>query len=313
MKILNRILLDPAPAAGGGGSAPAATVITTPAAVTGSAPAAAPAATIVPAKGVTVTTETWRDTLPDDLKGNPLIGAIPDVATLTKGYISAQTMIGAKRIALPGEKATPEEMNEFYKAIGRPESQEKYSPPSVAFDPKLNIDAAGIKEAQGVFFGLGLTDAQQKGIMDFYATGINKTAGGMVQNAEAARAAADLQLQKDWGTEYTANLQIAKAALNKFATPGAMNELEAGLGNNPELIKMFHAMGKAMLEDKSPTGTFKIDNTSVAGAQQRIAELKSDTKFQEALNSNQHPGHADAVALWQQVHRQATPVNSIVR
>jgi hypothetical protein len=57
------------------------------------------------------------------------------------------------------------------------------------------------------------------------------------------------------GEKLQENLAVAKKAIDKFATPEFMNLLKASsLGNNPEMIRMFYRMGKAMSEDRVVTG-----------------------------------------------------------
>lgn len=57
------------------------------------------------------------------------------------------------------------------------------------------------------------------------------------------------------GTEYAANVARAKQALNKFGSPKLKEELnKTGLGNHPELVRLFVRVGKAMKEDNFHTG-----------------------------------------------------------
>src|ERR1043166_4213884 len=52
----------------------------------------------------------WRDSLPDDIKGNATLANVQSVQDLAKGYIHAQGLIGKKGIIPPGDKASDEEM-----------------------------------------------------------------------------------------------------------------------------------------------------------------------------------------------------------
>lgn len=56
---------------------------------------------------------------------------------------------------------------------------------------------------------------------------------------------------KEFGGEgFKKNAEIAKRAVQKFATPDFIKTLEeTGLGNHPELVKMFYKIGKAMSDD----------------------------------------------------------------
>ena len=58
------------------------------------------------------------------------------------------------------------------------------------------------------------------------------------------------------GTEYAANIARAKQALDKFGSPKLKQELDkTGLGNHPELVRLFVRIGKAMKEDSFHTGS----------------------------------------------------------
>ena len=73
-------------------------------------------------------TTNWMDQagLSEDMKGHPTIQKFQDVASLAQSYLEAQKLIGADKIVKPGKDATPEQMAEFYNALGRPENVDGY-------------------------------------------------------------------------------------------------------------------------------------------------------------------------------------------
>lgn len=57
------------------------------------------------------------------------------------------------------------------------------------------------------------------------------------------------------GDKLSENLAVAKKALDAFSTPELRTLLEdSGLGNHPEVIRMFYRTGKAMSEDRFVAG-----------------------------------------------------------
>ena len=66
----------------------------------------------------------WRASLSDDIRHDPSLASIQDVNGLAKSFIHGQKMVGADKVVLPKEDASPEEMNEFYNRLGRPEKYE---------------------------------------------------------------------------------------------------------------------------------------------------------------------------------------------
>ena len=85
-------------------------------------------------------------------------------------------------------------------------------------------------------------------------------------DAEKAAAEAFNKQREEWvsavekdaeygGTAFKENLQHVVAARDKFATPELVKLLdETGLGDNPELVRFFYRVGKAMSEDSFAAG-----------------------------------------------------------
>jgi len=65
------------------------------------------------------------------------------------------------------------------------------------------------------------------------------------------------------GDAFAANLSVAKAALDQFATPELRSLLNVtGLGNHPEVIRAFVRIGKQISEDGSIVRGAKADSPS---------------------------------------------------
>lgn len=61
--------------------------------------------------------------------------------------------------------------------------------------------------------------------------------------------------QEFGGENFKANLGVAAAAYNQYATPELKTIVaQSGLGNHPEFIRLFYRVGKAMQQDKGVTG-----------------------------------------------------------
>src|SRR6185503_11646998 len=73
-------------------------------------------------------TASWRDTLPEDIRGNPTLSKYSDITNLAKAHIAAQEMIGKKGIIKPAPNSSPEEWRAFREALGVP-SADKYDVP----------------------------------------------------------------------------------------------------------------------------------------------------------------------------------------
>ena len=67
----------------------------------------------------------WRDSLPDDIKGNTSLEKFSDVSTLAKSYINAESMIGKDKMVVPGVNTTEDEWNDIYTKLGRPSTPDE--------------------------------------------------------------------------------------------------------------------------------------------------------------------------------------------
>ncbi|NYT45138.1 protease [Alcaligenaceae bacterium] len=105
---------------------------------------------------------------------------------------------------------------------------------------------------------------------------LNKMAPAMVARQAEQIAAAqeqwaqDSRVDKEFGGDHlTENLGIARKAMDQFATPELRTLLnESGMGNHPEVIRMFVRVGKTISEDSFVTG--KQSDAQGAGSAKRF-------------------------------------------
>lgn len=127
---------------------------------------------------------------------------------------------------------------------GAPESYEFKAPEGV------QLDSAVIGAFSEVAKELDLSETKAQKVLDRVAPVI---AARQAEQLKAARrewaeaAAADKEFG---GGKLAENLAVAKRALDAFATPALRTLLEAsGLGNHPEVVRLFYRAGKAISED----------------------------------------------------------------
>lgn len=236
---------------------------------------------------------------------------IKDVQNLAKSFIHAQSMIGADKIAVPGEKATPEQVAEFHRKLGWPEKPEAYK-----FDEKLIPDglvpdkARMVKTVQSIMHKHHISEKAATGVYQEYVA-------SMVEDAKAAKEA-DVKIQQDWvesikkeyGPAFEQNVAIGTAALKKFGGEGVTKVLKAtGLGSNPDVVRMFVAIGKGLMDGKIVDGAGNPMGGILAPseAKAKIAELKGSTEFIKKLYNKTEIGHEQAVKEWDELHKTAFP------
>lgn len=122
---------------------------------------------------------------------------------------------------------------------------------------------------------LGLTQEQAQKLVDYYASGVlaqrqEQWAGVQKGWQESAK------VDKEFGgTQFNENMGLAKSALDKFGTPELKQFLDQyGGGNNPEVIRFFYRVGKAMAEPQHVSGA----ETKSVDAESRIRNLYPNSK-----------------------------------
>ena len=208
----------------------------------------------------------WLAQMPADLKSNEAFKPYKTIGDLGKSYLELQGKVsevdGLKAklgtaIFKPGDKATPEEITAFHKSLGVPEKADEYEFPKgegVAHDPKM------IDWAKGTFHEAKLTKEQASVVSKKWDAFMQQMAVAENEAVEKELTDANNKLKEEWKADYDKNLELSSRAFKHFAN-AELGEFKA----HPVLIKAFHAIGKAMGEDFSPTGLHNKGTTPKEG------------------------------------------------
>jgi len=160
-------------------------------------------------------------------------------------------------LVMPGKDATPEQWSDFYAAIGRPETPDKYELPVPEGDT-----GEFAKEMAPILHKHGITADQAKGLAADWNAMAAKYAERMDTDATAA-AAAEAQatnarntaeataLQNEWGQSHAENLEMARRAIRQFMPgekAGATIAAIEGVLGYKGAIQFLHGIGKGMAE-----------------------------------------------------------------
>ena len=176
------------------------------------------------------------------------LGKYRNVTELIKAYKHANSLVGRKGIIPPTTESSPEQVAEYRKAMGVPETPKAYAeevkpkvevPEGVQWDDSIadqyfqlahkhNIPAAAMKEM--VQLNLKQREYENKGAMN--------------QLAERKHAAT-MQLRQHWGANFDRNLDIAKRAASRYG----ISPNDSGW-SSPEMVKAWVRAMNDMGEDK---------------------------------------------------------------
>lgn len=232
-------------------------------------------------------TPNWRESLPDDIRNDPGLEPIKDVAGLAKSYINAQKLIGRDKIPVPGENATPEEWRAVYQRLGMPENADGYE-----FEvPKEwgESEKATLKTFHEKAHELGLSKAQTKKLVEW-----NLEMGGkqqeLLDSMQAEKLAqAVAKLEVDWGKKGSATWNdkygAARAAEEHFAKdiPELKAALaETGAGDHPAVLRLFARLGDGLKE----AGLKGFGHVAPEEARSKLESMMKDPEFQKRLFSD---------------------------
>jgi hypothetical protein len=192
-----------------------------------------------------------------------------DVESMAKGFNGLEQLLGKKAHAVvpPTEKSTPEEVAEYRKAIGVPESPEAYKlkpeqlPEGVTWDDNVAKKAAELAHKHNV------PAAAMQEFMKFdmeRAALMNQAAAGMIEaQLESGRA----ELQKVWGDKMPEKIELARrAAVTAGVDPSSQGFVD------PQVVKAIVNLAEKLSDDKLVSG----DQTGVSSTRARARDIMTN-------------------------------------
>lgn len=248
--------------------------------------------------------ESWRDTLPEDLKDDPILARFNDVPAMAKALVSAQKMVGADKIAIPSA-GDAEAWGKVYDRLGRPKNGDAYDlAPPAGFSTDDGM-IAGYRETA---HGLGLSAEQAKGLFDWFMGAEGARHGGIHEQLAAMMRDNEMTLRREWGAAYDDKIALASAAVHALLGDGGVGELNAnGYGTDPFVLRLLAEVGERVVEGRVDGEGPRSLGRSPGEARNEIARLQGDQDFIRSYQDRTHPDHADAVARMSGLYQQAYP------
>lgn len=153
---------------------------------------------------------------------------------------------------------------------------------SKAMPEGMELDAGMAQAMAPVFKDMGLTQAQANKMVAAYAEAVRAHTQaqadeiGNIMKSWVTKAKDDAEIGK---AAWTESVRQANAVLQKFGTPELVQEvmIGQGVGNHPEVIRIFARIGKALSDDVLTTGK-QTDTSGDVPAESRWYKSTPTTK-----------------------------------
>lgn len=246
------------------------------------------------------TPQTWRDSLPEDIREDATLAKYENVDSLAAAHINLQRHLGADKIAKP---VTDSDWNDVYNFLGRPEDANGYEI-ALPEDVQGLISEESLNGLQSKAHELGLNQSQFTGLMDWWSNDQGRQMAAHKEGLETAITDAESAMKEEWGRAYEQNLAASQKAVQEYGGDELVQYLnESGLGNNPALIKAFANIAKANMPDKDLAGP--QNNAEAALTPQEARDQASTLMAHPAYMDKTHPEHGGLVKKVQSLFEQA--------
>jgi len=239
-------------------------------------------------------TQSFVDTLPEDIRAESSLQNFTDAGQLAKSYIHAQRMVGADKMPVPTNNFTDDDWKETFTKLGVPASPDKYD---VNYNLQEGANDQPVKDFISHAHTLGLLPKQLQGVLDYYGNLEQSSLDNAQKDQELNRVNNETSLRKEFGLAYDKKLNQANDVFkNFFAEELAEVKLQDGtsIGNHPGFIKALATMSEKFSED-----TISASQESAGGlltpqeAQKEVSKIMGDPKHPYWIK--EHPNHDAAV------------------
>lgn len=191
----------------------------------------------------------FRETWAQEYQTDPALKNYDNVNDLLKSHKSVQALVGVDKadiVRKPRPGAPEGEVNEYLKAIGRPDTPGDYQAPVIegyTFDEK-SVNA--FKEAA---YKAGIPAEQFKEVLKFQSEQDVAARHAAKEAREQADFEGAQQIKQDWGAAFDAKQNAWKKAVQHNGGEELLKKLnKAGLVNDPQVANILATLGEAMGE-----------------------------------------------------------------
>ena len=216
----------------------------------------------------------WMHQLPGDLQGDDRLREFSTLGELAKAVVSERETADRK-VLVPGDDSEESEREQFFNAIGRPESPEGYELESPEGAEELGFTEDQIEKFKSKAHEVGLTKQQAEQLHSWQAERTKEAVQQMRQTQEQDKKQRLETLKKEYGDQFNTKVEQAKRAFRDFGGDNLLSYLKKnGQADDPELIRAFAAIHEKTANDNIENGT-----VDPFGNKKNGAEWYPNTKF----------------------------------
>lgn len=236
-------------------------------------------------------TPSWRDTLPEGIRGDQTLSKYSNVETLAQAHINLQKMVGSDKIAIPGKNSSEADWQNVFKKLGLPESVDKYEMKA----PEAIKDEKFLSAFKEQALKAGVLPSQAEKLLNWSVENSVASQKAMADQREQAQAKAIDGLKAEWGEGWDRKVGAAKAGVEWAGGEDLRQYLaKTGLGNDPVVIKMMAKVGEALTEGKvRGEGAGMSGGLTPDEAQKKINSVLSDAS--SPYHNRNHADHGRAI------------------
>lgn len=223
--------------------------------------------------------DVWYKGIQDkDLQGYAEAKGWKSPEELAHSYKNLEKLLGSEKLPMPKDDADVEAWNKVYDRLGRPKTADDYGIKAPDGTPPEFAQAVSAK-----FHELGLTAKQATELSAWY-----QEQGAQANNAQVAQSGIQqeqdmMQLRRDWGAAYDANVEHGRRAVREYGITGEqLAGMEKSMGTGA-LLKLMAKIGTAQGEAPFNEGTTagRSFNMTPSGAKAKLDALQADRGWQQ--------------------------------
>lgn len=270
-----------------------------------STPPATPPAPATPAP--TEDAAAWRNMVPKDFRDHPSLKDYKDFGSFVKSHVNLVGLLG-REPRVPAADAPPDQWTQFFSALGRPDTADKYTLPLPQGEGAPEVIPEVVDGFKKIAHDAGLTQSQAHKVAEWYFGVLNEQSDSLAAETAALTERTERELRREWGQAYDSKVRSAAKVFSEFGGKDLLDWMEtSGAGSNSHLIRMAAKFAEAMSEDRLGHSRGANFGYTPAEAQKEIGRLELDKDFQKALWDSQHPGHTEAVRRRSELYAAAFP------